>query len=741
MPPRNQDPRQSTTYSDRDFWEKFTQDQNGGITLQAPSEKFGKYVFNRSVMQKMLPPEIYSNLVRASQGIEKIRPEYSDTIAVAMKEWALSLGATHFCHLFYPLTGASAEKHDSFIEWSTVSDSVVEKFTGRELIQGEPDASSFPSGGLRTTYEARGYTGWDPSSPAFVWKGGDGVTLCIPSVFFSWTGDVLDSKIPLLRSEGAINKAVMRVLKFTGIKCKTVFSTLGLEQEYFVIDRPLKEERPDLVLTGRTLLGAPSPKGQELQDHYFGSVQDRILSYMHDFESKALELGVPIKTRHNEVAPSQYELAQVFEKSSSAVDHNILMMELMRQVAEKHGLSCLLHEKPFYGLNGSGKHANWSLMSDTEINLLDPTDTPENNFHFVILLTAILNAIHEHSVLLRASIGSASNDCRLGGHEAPPAIISVYLGDALEDLLDNIEKKGTHKSSKKTGNYDLGLSVLPELSKGNTDRNRTSPLAFTGNKFEFRAVGSSSNPSLAVTVLNAIVAESVNKIMDEIEQALGRAKKASLKQQFDAAVPVLKKYIKRSKNIRFTGDNYSREWVLEARKRKLPNVLKSPEAYKAFIEKKTVSAFKGILNKHELQSRYEILLENYITTLDIESKLMLEMFRTMILPAAIKTQKDWAKSITLSRSATGKKRSLPGQTRALEALSDAIEEAIKHADQLDKSRCTASKAKDLSKQADVYANKILTKADRLREVVDVVETLTDDHYWPMPKYRELLFLK
>jgi len=738
---RQQGSKKNTTCSDREFWDKVNQVQSGGAVLQAPSEKFGKYVFNHSVMQKMLPPEIFANLIKASQGVQKIRPEYADTIAVAMKEWALTLGATHFCHLFYPLTGASAEKHDSFIEWSTISDSVVEKFTGKELVQGEPDASSFPSGGLRTTYEARGYTGWDPSSPAFVWKGGDGVTLCIPSVFFSWTGDVLDYKIPLLRSEKALSDATKRVLDFTGIQCQAIFSTLGLEQEYFVIDRPLKEQRPDLVLTGRTLYGASSPKGQELQDHYFGSVKDRILSYMHDFETKALELGVPVKTRHNEVAPSQHEVAHVFEKSSAAVDHNILMMELMRQVAEKHGLSCLLHEKPFHGLNGSGKHANWSMMTDNQINLLDPTDTPENNFHFLILLSAILNAIHEHSVLLRASIGSASNDCRLGGHEAPPAIISVFLGDALEELLNNMEKKGVHKSSQKAANYDLGVLVIPELSKANTDRNRTSPFAFTGNKFEYRAVGSSSNPSLAITVLNTIVAESVNKIMDEITQSLGRAKKVGHKQRLNAAIPVLRKYIKRSKNIRFTGDNYSKEWVAEARRRKLPNLLRSPEAFQAFVQKKSVVAFKGILNQHELQSRYEILLENYVTTVNIEIKLMIEMFRTMILPAAIKTQKDWGQSVTLSRSATGKKRSLPGQARHIESLGDAIEKAIKCADQLEKSRNAASKIRDLAKQADIYSNKLLDQAEKLRDAVDVLEKHTDDNYWPMPKYRELLFLK
>ena len=440
------------------------------------------------------------------------------------------------------------------------------------------------------------------------------------------------------------------------------------------------------------------------------------------------------------MAPSQHEVAHVFEKSTTAIDHNILMMELMRQTAEKHGLSCLLHEKPFHGLNGSGKHANWSMMTDTGINLLDPTDTPENNFHFLILLTAILNAIYEHSVLLRASIGSASNDCRLGGHEAPPAIISVYLGEALEELLINIEKRGGHKSTKKFENYNLGLSVIPELSKDNTDRNRTSPFAFTGNKFECRAVGSSSNPSLAITVLNAIVAESVNKIVDEIEKKMGM-KKPLQKQLFDTAIPVLQKYIKRSKNIRFAGDNYSKEWVVEARKRKLSNIKKSPEAYVALIDKKTVAAFRGILNRHELDSRYEILLEHFIQTVDIDVKLMLEMFHTQLCPAAMRTQKDMAKSISQVRGVTGKKKALPAQQASLDKLSQGIEKALKLADQLEKGRNKAFAIKDLVRKGDVYSNELNDKVEEFRSAVDLLETLTNDEYWPIPKYREILFLK
>lgn len=517
-------------------------------TKISPSDLFGSHVFTRKIMQQMLPREIYKNIINAMEGSEKIRPEYADTIAVAMKEWATALGATHYSHWFQPLTGASAEKHDSFIDWKT-SDEVIEKFSGKQLLQGEPDASSFPSGGLRSTYEARGYTGWDPTSSVFVWQGGDGLTLCIPSIFFSWTGDVLDTKIPLLRSDKKINDALLRVLKLTGIPAQFVFSTLGCEQEYFVIDRGLRNLRPDIVLTGRTVFGAASPKGQELQDHYFGSVKDRILSYMQDFETAALRLGIPVKTRHNEVAPAQHEVAPVFEKSSAAVDHNILLMELMRQIAAKHQLSCLIHEKPFQGLNGSGKHCNWSLSTDTGINLLDPTETPGQSLHFLILLTAILNAVHKHSALLRASIGSAANDFRLGGHEAPPAIISVYLGGEIEKILQNIEQKGSHSDVTAKNLYDLGLMVIPDLTKDNTDRNRTSPFAFTGNKFEFRAVGSSANTAFPMTVLNAVVAESVNLMMDEIEAKLDLKKsKPSLQKLGEAVIPVIRKYLKSSRS-------------------------------------------------------------------------------------------------------------------------------------------------------------------------------------------------
>lgn len=626
--------------------------QNNGSFV--PSQKFGMYVFNRTVMQTMLPPEICKNIFQAQQGIERIKTEYAEPIALAMKEWAISHGATHYTHWFQPLTGLSAEKHDAFIDWSS-SNEMVEKFSGKQLVQGEPDASSFPSGGLRSTYEARGYTGWDPSSPAFVWKAGDGVTLCIPSVFFSWTGAVLDSKIPLLRSDRKINDACIRLLKLTGIHAANVYSTLGCEQEYFVIDRALRNLRPDLLLIGRTVCGGPSPKGQELQDHYFGAVKDRILAYMCDFELAALQLGIPVKTRHNEVAPAQHEVAPVFEKASLAVDHNIILMEIMRQIAAKHQLACLLHEKPFHGLNGSGKHCNWSLATDTGINLLDPTDTPENRLHFLILITAILNAVHKHSALLRASIGSASNDFRLGGHEAPPAIISIYLGMELEAVLENIEEKGSHIRTGTKNKYDLGLPILPDMAKDNTDRNRTSPFAFTGNKFEFRAVGSSSSPALPVTILNAIVAESLNEILDEIEKKLEPKSPPTPQTLIEAVMPVLRKYLKQSRSIRFHGDNYSEEWEKEAKRRGLPNIKKSVYAFESLKEEGTIKVFKDILTAAELESRYEILTERYSHTILIEARLLIDMCDTQILPAAIKYQKELAESVQQAQNLLGQR--------------------------------------------------------------------------------------
>lgn len=701
------------------------------------SENFGKYIFSRHVMQKMLPLDIYKNIIKAMEGQEKIKYEYADTIAVAIKQWAMSHGATHYSHWFQPLTGSSAEKHDAFIDWNT-PDQVIEKFNGKQLIQGEPDASSFPSGGLRSTYEARGHTGWDPTSPIFLWKGGDGMTLCIPSVFFSWTGNVLDTKIPLLRSEARLNQAILRLLKLTNLPALYTYSTLGLEQEYFVIDRSLRNLRPDLVLLGKTVLGSPSPKGQELQDHYFASVKDRILAFMQSFETAAIELGIPVKTRHNEVAPAQHEVAPVFEKASAAIDHNLLLMELMRQIAQQHGLACLLHEKPFAGINGSGKHCNWSLATDTGINLLDPSDTPHNNMHFLILLTAILHAIYQHATLLRASIGSASNDYRLGGHEAPPAIISVYLGQDLEELLEEIETKGKSSKISTRNLYDLGLIVTPDLTKEKTDRNRTSPFAFTGNKFEFRAVGSSANPAFSVTVLNLIVAESLNSILDETEKTL--RDKELLNDGMQAIMPILQKYLCASKGIRFTGDNYSEEWVKEAHRRDLPNIQKAPEAFKSLTYPKTVKVFENILSFQELASRQEILMQHYTSNMNIEANLIIDMFYTQILPSTIDYQKLLATSFLQVKEALAPHQfHSTKQALYLKHYNHAIEESIHCVEELEKERQGVHKLGS-ELQAKAFSEQIQQKMERARQAIDHLETLTDDQRWPLPKYRELLFM-
>jgi len=703
------------------------------------SAQFATRVFTRGVMQKMLPPAIYENLLNAANGVERIKPEHADTIAVALKEWATSHGATHYTHWFHPLTGSSAEKHDSFIEWCS-PDQVIERFTGKQLLQGEPDASSFPSGGLRSTYEARGYTGWDPTSPAFVWQGGDGITLCIPSVFYSWTGDVLDSKIPLLRSDRKLSNSATRLLKLTGVKANYAYTTVGLEQEYFIIDHALKNARPDLLMCGRTVIGAPPPKGQELMDHYFGSVKDRILNFMHDVEMKALQLGIPVKTRHNEVAPAQHEVAPVYEKSSAAVDHNILLMEIMKRTANEHGLSCLLHEKPFHDLNGSGKHCNWSIISDTGINLFDPTELPENQLHFLILLTAVLNAIHEHASLLRAAIGTYSNDFRLGGHEAPPAIISVFLGEELEEVCQNIEHQGGHRSTKKRKSVDLDIPVIPELPKDNTDRNRTSPFAFTGNKFEIRAVGSSQNPAMTITVLNSIVSDSLNRILTEIEEKLKGGRSRSKKEVSAAAIPVLQKYLKKSKNIRFNGDNYSEEWIKTAEERGLPNLKKSIEAYESLLDKETTDVMEGVLKKEELKSRYEILSVKYLQMIDIEVNLILDLFKTHILPASIRYQKEFAKSILQTKQVIKEGTALQHQEAELQQLSSVLETAIRSYHYLEQARLKAMNQKVGKKKQAGYAGEVLDGMEKLRRAIDSLETLVADDHWSLPKYHELLFL-
>jgi len=671
------------------------------------SIQFASRVFHRGLVET-LPKPVAQNWLDVLDGKAKLDPAFADMIAEGLKAWALKHGATHFTHWFQPLTNRSAEKHDSFLSWGP-SGSVLEKFRGTDLLKGEPDASSFPTGGLRATHEARGYTAWDPTVFPFLWEGGDGMTLCIPSVFFSWKGEALDHKIPFLRSDEKLNRAALKLCKMTATPAGRVFSTLGAEQEYFVIDRRLFLLRPDLVLAGRTVYGARSPKGQELEDHYFGSIKDRVLAFMREFEEAALQIGIPVKTRHNEVAPAQHEVAPLFERASLASDHNILLMELMKGYALKHDLACLFHEKPFKGINGSGKHNNWSMATDTGLNLLDPK---ENSLLFITLLTAILRAVHEHSALLRASIASAGNDHRLGGSEAPPTILSVYLGSALEKIVEEIVegKKGTLTLKS----IDLGLLALPRHVADASDRNRTSFFAFTGNKFEFRAVGASAHCALPVTVINAIVADSLELILDEISSSVGD-EKLSAEALFEKALPVLQKHLKESQKVVFSGNNYALEWEKEADARGLPNIRKSFDAFSQFIQKKSVAVFEGILSEEELHSRYEVLIEQYVKTMQIESELMIELFQTYILPAA---QKDM-------------------RARGLDE--PLIEQAIQAGLDLKK---ILSQMGDMGFEArgKVFCELVSQKMEGLRMLVDELEMIVDHALWPLPKYRELLFI-
>lgn len=671
------------------------------------SARFCARVFHRGLIEQ-LPQEVANNWLDTIDGKSKFDPKHADCIAEALKDWAIKLGATHFTHWFQPLTNACAEKHDSFLSWGPKG-TILEKFRGKDLLRGEPDASSFPSGGLRATHEARGYTAWDPTSYPFLWEGGDGLTLCLPSVFFSWKGDALDHKLPLLRSEEKLNDVVQKLFKLCGLKENRVFSTLGPEQEYFIIDRSLYLLRPDLVLAERTVFGAKPPKGQELEDHYFGPVKDRVIAFMREFEDAALRLGIPVKTRHNEVSPAQHEVAPLFERASLAVDHNILLMQLMRQIAIKHDLACILHEKPFKGLNGSGKHNNWSIVTEEGNNLLNPE---ENSLVFITLLTAVLRAVHEEAALLRASIGSAGNDRRLGGAEAPPTILSIYLGDELEAIINGmIHEK---KEAVTLHSIDLGLKTIPRYVVDASDRNRTSFFAFTGNKFEFRAVGASATCALPISVINAIVADSLELILDEIANAVGD-RKLEGPALFQAALPVLKKHLTQSQSVLFSGNNYSHEWEEEAEKRGLPNIRKSYYAFQEFLDRKAIRAFEEILSEEELKSRYEIMVQQYAKTINIEANLMIELFQTQILPAA---QKDFI---------------------ARQMKVPLVEDAMHLVEEIKKLQEQSS---DMGWEAKgkVYCELLVPKMDELREAVDELEMLVDNALWPLPKYRELLFL-
>jgi glutamine synthetase len=697
----------------------------------AHSIQFGSKVFSHRLMEQTLPKKVFQHLLQVTEGKEKLDSAHADLIAAALKDWAVKEGATHFTHWFQPLTGASGEKHDSFLNWSGKG-TVIESFHGKDLLRGEPDASSFPSGGLRMTHQARGYTVWDPASLPFLWKGGDGITLCIPSLFFSWTGLALDHKIPLLRSDEKINASVQRLLKLCAIPASRVFSTLGLEQEYFAIDRSLYLLRPDLLLAGRTVYGARSPKGQELEDHYFGPVKDRVMAFMREFEEEAVRLGIPVKTRHNEVAPAQHEIAPLFESAAAAVDHNLLLMELMWQIALEHGLACLMHEKPFAGLNGSGKHNNWSLATDTGLNLLDPR---ENSLLFLTLLAAILRAVHDHAGLMRASIGSAGNDHRLGGSEAPPTILSVYLGEKLEKLVDSlIEEKPLTEDAVRQ--IDLGLAHVPLYEADASDRNRTSFFAFTGNKFEFRAVGASAHSAFPTSVINAIVADSLHLILDEIED-LVKDRKLTQEELLKEALPCIRKHLSASRAVLFSGNAYTPDWEREAQQRGLPNIRKSFHAFAQILDKRTQRVFEGILSHEELHSRYEVLIERYAKTMQIEANLMIDLFRTQILPAALLDQK--RRTQLMKNLSDLGISSAPHLLQSIKSYSAAIESAIFAVDEIEK---VQTQAADFGWEAKgkTYSEILGPKMESARVAVDHLETIVDNALWPLPKYREMLFV-
>jgi glutamine synthetase len=698
------------------------------------SEYFGEDTFNQQVMKEKLPKDTFRKLMEAMTEDKILDAETASIVAHAMKEWALEKGATHFAHWFQPMTGITAEKHDAFAD-PAGSGAVIERFSGKQLVQGEPDASSFPSGGIRATFEARGYTAWDMSSPAFIKRNGISTTLCIPTAFISYTGEALDKKTPLLRSCRAISKSAVNMLKLLGVKnVKRVYSNLGPEQEYFLIDMDYFFKRQDLVLGGRTVVGAPPAKGQELEDQYFGSIKERISSYMHDVEEELFKLGVPAKTRHNEVAPSQFEIAPVYEEANLAVDHNQLVMDTLKSVAKKHHLAALLHEKPFARINGSGKHVNWSLSDDSDNNLLNPGKTPQDNIQFLVFLIATVRAVYKHADILRASVASYGNDHRLGANEAPPAIISVFLGEQLTQILSNIEK-GTVTKATNAEIIDLGIASLPQVSKDNTDRNRTSPFAFTGNKFEFRAVGSSQSISFPAAVINTIVAESLDYLAEKI-----RARETKNINQ--AVFEVLKREIKDIQPILFNGDNYSREWEVEAGKRGLPNFKTTPAALKALMTDGALTLFEKyqVFSKVELHSRYVIYLEKYIKDLEIEVKCLGNICMTSVLPAALAYQMTLAQAMIAAKEALGSAAVVSSEMELLKKILDLINQIYAvHKEIL--ARCEAAALiTDEAKKAETLCLKVKPKMDELRESVDALENLVDDERWPLPKFWEMLFI-
>jgi glutamine synthetase len=688
------------------------------------NQVFGANVFSSAVQRHRLPKHVYKALQRTLARGEALDTSLADAVALAMKDWAMEKGATHYTHWFQPLTGSTAEKHDSFYG-PTGEGTALAEFSGNELIQGEPDASSFPTGGIRATFEARGYTAWDPTSPAFILENPNGALLCIPTAFTSWTGEALDHKIPLLRSMDALSRVAVEALELLGVEdAVRVFTTTGCEQEYFLIDEQYYFERPDLVTTGRTLFGAKPPKGHELDDHYFGSIPERVLAYMLEVELELAKLGVPIKTRHNEVAPNQFEVAPIFENSNVGSDHQMITMQIMQNTARRYGLVCLLHEKPFAGVNGSGKHNNWSMGTDTGLNLLDPGDTPSENLKFLFFCTAVIEAVNKHQELLRASIASAGQDHRLGANEAPPAIISIFLGAELEKVFSAIAS-GKVQSSKPGSFLGLGTPVLPPLPLHGGDRNRTSPFAFTGNKFEFRALGSSASPAWPNTVLNTIVAESVDELAEKLKTALKRSG-ATLEK---AVTSVVKEAWAANKRIVFDGDNYDEAWHKEAAKRGLANLRTTPEALPWLVEKSTLALFKKykVLSKRELEARYEVFTEQYAVNINIESETETAIARTMLLPAAVRYLNELRDS-------------------GLEDLVGEVEPLVKELHfallKLEDANVDENQPEDPPQKWAVYIrDTVIPAMEDVRDVADRLEKLIADDLWPLPKYSEMLFIK
>ncbi len=697
----------------------------------ASHEVYGSNVFGLAEMQKRLPKPVFKSLKKVIESGSMLDASLADTVASAMKDWALEKGATHYAHVFYPLTGITAEKHDSFLS-PDGNGSTMAEFTGNQLIQGEPDASSFPSGGIRATFEARGYTAWDVTSPAYILENPNGTTLCIPTAFVSWTGEALDKKTPLLRSMKVLNDQAQRVLKILGHKdVSMVSATAGPEQEYFLIDRNFFYARPDLLNAGRSLFGAKPPKGQEFEDQYFGAIPDRVLAFMLEVERELYKLAIPVKTRHNEVAPSQYELAPVYENANIATDHQQIIMLTLRKVAQQYGMECLLHEKPFAGVNGSGKHVNWSLGCSTLGNLLDPGETPHENMQFLLFCAATIRAVHMHSGLLRAVVATAHNDHRLGANEAPPAIISIFLGDQLNDVFEQI-KAGGAKSSKKAGMLTVGVDTLPPLPKHAGDRNRTSPFAFTGNRFEFRAVGSSQSISGPLVAMNTIIAESLDYVATELETLTG----GDPSKLNDAVQKVLQAIISKHGAIVFNGDGYSAEWHAEAEKRGLPNFKTSVDALPQLTKPETIATFEkyGVLSARELHSRQEIYLEQYIKTVMTEAKITIEVARTLIFPAAVRYQSELATCCTNLKvlGYTFDTDTLDEITKLVKSLQDgtnALEKALGH------------HSGGMLEEAKYFCSTVVPGMLKVREAADKLEGLVADDLWPLPTYQEMLFIK